>query len=81
MLPPSTNSVVRGCVLTLYMLRPSADFQKTTSRFLADILFVYHFLTSQCSLVFVTPCDFSYAQPFQDESRKDLPSIHCNKKF
>ena len=65
-------------MLTLCMLRPFVDYLQTTSRLLADILFVCHLLTSQCSSVIVTPCDISCAQPFHDESRKDLSSIHCN---
>ena len=54
------------------------DYLLSTSRLLADILFVCHPLTSPSLVVFVTPCDISCAQPVHDESRKDLSSMHCN---
>ena len=57
------------------MIRPIADYLWTTSRLLADILFVWHLLSSP-------PCDISCAKHYRDESRnesrKDLSSIHCN---
>ena len=70
--PIQRHCAKKQFLLTLYMLRSLVDFLLTTSRLLADSLFVCHLLTSQCSSVIVTPCDISCAQPFHDESSKDL---------
>ena len=64
----------------VYML--SSDPLFTICRVLPDFLqtsCLCVILASQCSLVIVTPCDISCAQPFHDDSRKDLSSTHCNR--
>ena len=77
--PPSKRRGPRGRVEVVHAQTPCRLSVDYLSRFLADILFVCHLLTSLSLVVFVTPCDISWLKPFHDESRKDLSSIRCRK--